>query len=117
MPDNSQVRSTMSFTGPVAIFIKGDIKNPVKVVFNRPMRPHHTLQSFWIVRIQTTDEIACFFSGLATDFSFGSGSNNALQAFPVMPLPQPGHIGCRTNGAGFNSAMIAIMANRGNCRS
>ena len=42
MPDISQVRSTMSFASSIAIFIKGYIKNPVKFVFNSPMRPHHT---------------------------------------------------------------------------
>jgi len=44
MPDNSQICSTMSFASPVAIFIKGDIKNPVQIIFYRPMRSHHTVQ-------------------------------------------------------------------------
>jgi len=33
MPDNSLVFSTMSFASPIAVFIKGNIKNPVKIVF------------------------------------------------------------------------------------
>jgi len=78
MPDNSQVCRTMAFAGSVAIFIKGDIKHPVKVVFNRPMRPHHTLQPLRVIGIKAADEIACLFSDLVIGFPFGGDRDNAL---------------------------------------
>jgi hypothetical protein len=43
MPDNRQVRSAVPLASSMASFIKGDIKNPVQSIFNRPMRSHYTL--------------------------------------------------------------------------
>jgi hypothetical protein len=86
MPDNSQIRSTVSFASPVAIFVKGDIKHPMKIIFKSPMRSHHTLQSLRIIGIKTADKIACFLAHLVADFSFGRDRDNTLQALSVMPL-------------------------------
>ena len=38
MPCDSQIRSTMSLASPIAVFIKGYIKNPVQIVLYSPMR-------------------------------------------------------------------------------
>lgn len=83
----------MSFPRSIAVLIKGDIKHPMKIIFNRPVCSHRTLQSLRIMGIQTADKIARFLGYFVIDFSFGRDGDNTLQAFPAMPLLQPSNVG------------------------
>ncbi len=103
MPDYGKIRGAMAFACSVAVFSKSNIKHPVQVVLNDPVRSNCMFKFAGVVCVQAAEIIARLLADLILQFSFGGHRYNALQPRPGVTLFQPRDVVCDTHCACFNS--------------
>lgn len=103
MPDDSKIRGAVAFARSVAVFSKSNIKYPVQVVFNGPVRSNRMFKFAGVVCVQAAEIIARLLAGLVVSISGGGHRYNALQPRPGVARFQPRDVVCDTHCVCFNS--------------
>ena len=68
----------MALAGTISVFIKGDIQDPVNVIFDPPVTANALADGDRMATIQATNELPDLRLRFLRDFALGSHLNNTL---------------------------------------